>query len=67
MNYDLKIPYDVQYILDVLEENGYEAYMVGGCVRDLILDREPNDYDITTNARPDVVASLFDKVINHLV
>ena len=63
MNYDLKIPYDVQYILDVLEENGYEAYMVGGCVRDLILDREPNDYDITTNARPDVVASLFDKVI----
>ena len=63
MNYNLKIPSDVQYILDVLYENGYEGYMVGGCVRDLILGRKPNDYDITTNAQPDVVASIFEKVI----
>ncbi|WP_294405754.1 CCA tRNA nucleotidyltransferase [uncultured Clostridium sp.] len=63
MNYNIEVPDDVQYILDTLYENGYEGYMVGGCVRDLILNREPNDYDITTNAKPDVVASLFDKVI----
>lgn len=63
MNYNLEIPCDVQHILDVLYENGYEGYMVGGCVRDLILNKKPNDYDITTNAEPDVVASLFDKVI----
>ena len=63
MNYNFEVPDDVQYILDTLYENGYEGYMVGGCVRDLILNREPNDYDITTNAKPDVVASLFDKVI----
>lgn len=63
MNYNLKIPNDVQYILATLYKNGYEGYMVGGCVRDLILNREPNDYDITTDAKPDAVASLFDKVI----
>lgn len=63
MDYNLKIPNDVQYILDTLYENGYEGYMVGGCVRDLILNREPNDYDITTDAKPDAVASLFNKVI----
>ena len=63
MNYNLEIPYDVQHIIDVLFENGYEAFMVGGCVRDLILNKTPNDYDITTNAEPKVVASLFDKVI----
>lgn len=63
MNYNLKIPSDVQYIINVLIENGYEGYMVGGCVRDLLINREPNDYDITTNAKPEVVARLFDKVI----
>ena len=63
MNYNLKIPSDVKYILSVLKNNGYEGYMVGGCVRDLLLKKKPNDYDITTDAKPDVVASLFDKVI----
>ena len=63
MNYNLEMPYDVKYIIDVLYENGYEGYMVGGCVRDLILGKKPNDYDITTNAEPYIVASLFKKVI----
>lgn len=63
MNYNLEIPCDVQYILDVLYKNGYEGYMVGGCVRDLILGEKPNDYDIATNAEPDTVARLFQKVI----
>lgn len=63
MNYNFEIPSDVQYIIDVLYKNGYEAYMVGGCVRDIVLGRKPNDYDITTNAKPHIVASLFKKVI----
>ena len=59
MNYNLEIPCDVQYILDVLYKNGYEGYMVGGCVRDLILGEKPNDYDIAINSEPDTVVRLF--------
>lgn len=63
MNYNLKMPSDVKHIINVLVRNGYEGYMVGGCVRDLIINREPNDYDITTNAKPETVVGLFDNVI----
>ena len=63
MDYNLRMPSDVKYIIDILNNNGYEGYMVGGCVRDLLLKREPNDYDITTNAKPEIVASLFEKVV----
>lgn len=63
MNYNLTMPSDVKYIINVLVKNGYEGYMVGGCVRDLIINREPNDYDITTNAKPETVVGLFDNVI----
>ncbi|MBR0373454.1 MAG: HD domain-containing protein [Mogibacterium sp.] len=45
-----------------LEEAGYEAYLVGGCVRDLLLGRVPHDFDITTDALPDEVEALFDGV-----
>lgn len=44
-----------------LKEAGFEAYLVGGCVRDLLLGREPKDWDITTNARPEAIQSLFDE------
>ena len=63
MNYNLEMPSDVRYIIKVLKNNGYEGYMVGGCVRDLLLNKVPNDYDITTDAQPLVVAELFEKVI----
>ena len=53
------IPKDVQYIIETLESNGYEAYVVGGCVRDSILGRIPKDWDITTNALPLDVLNLF--------
>lgn len=53
------IPSPVTETLERLTEAGFEAYIVGGCVRDLILSREPNDWDITTNARPDEILSLF--------
>ncbi len=63
MNKKIKIPKNVTLIIDRLLENGYEAYMVGGCVRDCILGKEPKDWDITTNAKPLEVVELFDKVI----
>ncbi len=44
-------------VLERLERAGYEAYLVGGCVRDLLLDRRPGDWDITTAARPEEVLS----------
>ena len=58
-----KIPENVKEIMQALLNNNYEAYMVGGCVRDMLLHREPKDYDLTTNAHPDVVESLFEKTI----
>ncbi|MCI5726995.1 MAG: CCA tRNA nucleotidyltransferase [Clostridium sp.] len=59
----LKLPEDVKYIINVLNKNNFEAYVVGGCVRDSILNRSINDWDITTNAKPDEVVKLFDKTI----
>lgn len=55
----IDIPEYVEKIMDMLEENGYEAYIVGGCVRDMILGKNPKDYDITTNALPDEVETVF--------
>lgn len=51
-----------EYILELLrklEEKGFEAYIVGGCVRDFLLNKEPKDWDITTNALPEEVLSIF--------
>src|SRR5579863_6980146 len=46
-------------IVATLRERGYEAYFAGGCVRDLLLGREPADYDVATSATPDVVLDMF--------
>jgi len=46
-------------ICDTLRGNGYQALLVGGCVRDLLLGRDPADYDVTTDATPDLVTALF--------
>ena len=51
-------------IIDRLNEHGYEAYVVGGCVRDMILKREPGDWDITTSARPEQVKALFNRTLD---
>ena len=56
---DIKIPGDVNLIINTLEDAGYEAYAVGGCVRDSILGRTPGDWDITTSALPSQVKDLF--------
>lgn len=53
------IPNEVETALCILNKNGYEAYIVGGCVRDSLLGNAPNDWDITTSAKPDEIASCF--------
>ena len=59
----ISIPKDVQFIIDTFYKNGYEAFMVGGCVRDSLLKKEPHDFDITTSAPPEVTVNLFDNTI----
>ncbi len=53
------IPKEVQYVSETLEKKGFEAYLVGGCVRDLLIGKTPKDWDITTNANPDQIEALF--------
>ena len=53
------LPKQVNTILHILHTAGYEAYAVGGCVRDSLLGKEPDDWDITTSARPFQVKELF--------
>ena len=60
-NFKMKIPVGAQRIIDILEKNGYEAYVVGGCVRDAVLGKEPKDYDICTSATPEQMKALFKK------
>ena len=60
----IQIPEDVKYILEKLNNAGYEAYAVGGCVRDSILGRTPDDWDITTSAKPEETKALFPKTID---
>ncbi|MBR4909744.1 MAG: CCA tRNA nucleotidyltransferase [Clostridia bacterium] len=60
----LKMPQNVRFIIDTLNENGFSAYMVGGCVRDLLLHNDPHDYDVCTSATPEDVIRLFDKTVN---
>jgi tRNA nucleotidyltransferase (CCA-adding enzyme) len=55
------IPHNVTHITDLLVANGYEAFLVGGCVRDTIMGRVPNDYDITTNATPSQIIAAFEQ------
>src|SRR3954469_12745546 len=50
---------DAAKVVRRLERSGYQAYLVGGCVRDLLLRGRPKDYDVATNARPDDVRALF--------
>lgn len=54
---------DAQFILNTLESRGYKSYLAGGCVRDILLGLEPNDYDITTSATPEQVQELFNKTV----
>ena len=59
MEKNVRIPNEVTDILLRLERASFEAYAVGGCVRDLLLGRAPNDWDVTTNAKPEDIQKIF--------
>lgn len=60
----IELPFKVKLIIEKLQSAGYEAYAVGGCVRDSLLKRSPKDWDITTSANPYQVKVLFDRTID---
>ena len=62
--FKMHLPKNVSTILKTLKSNGYEAYVVGGCVRDAILGVRPSDYDITTSATPAEIKKLFNKTVD---
>ena len=64
MKIEIQLPDKVKYIIDTIMEAGWEAYAVGGCVRDFILGREADDWDITTSASPCQVKELFRHTID---
>ncbi len=55
----MTIPSEIKEVLTKLKSKGFEAYVVGGCVRDLLLGKEPDDWDITTNAIPAQIQEIF--------
>jgi tRNA nucleotidyltransferase/poly(A) polymerase len=57
----MKIPNEVQFIIELLKKEGYEAYIVGGCVRDLLRGIKPEDWDIATDAKPQEIQKIFPK------
>lgn len=59
MSLKMNLPYPVRYALNALRRAGYQAYCVGGCVRDSLLGVEPNDFDLTTSALPEETLALF--------
>jgi len=61
---NIQLPKKVKLIIETLQSHGYEAYAVGGCVRDSILGREPDDWDITTSATPRETKALFTRTFD---
>ena len=61
---ELSLPEKVRHIIDTFAQAGFEAYAVGGCIRDSLLGREPEDWDVTTSAKPNEVKALFPKTID---
>ena len=60
----IEMPNDVEWIIGKIREHGFEAFAVGGCVRDTLLSRTPEDWDITTSARPEEVKGIFQKTVD---
>lgn len=63
-NIKIPIPDKARHIINTIQAAGFEAYVVGGCVRDSLLGREPQDWDITTSARPEQVKALFPRTVD---
>ncbi|MGN0328185.1 MAG: CCA tRNA nucleotidyltransferase [Lachnospira sp.] len=64
MDFRIELPEDVKYIISSIEKKGLQAYAVGGCVRDTLLGKNPDDWDITTSALPAQIKSFFKKTID---
>lgn len=62
MKINIKMPVNVKQILSIFQNEGYEAYIVGGCVRDSLLNREINDWDICTSAKPEQMVEICKKM-----
>ena len=60
----IQLPETVHHIIEIIQAAGYEAYAVGGCIRDSILGKKPNDWDITTSAKPEEIKKLFKRTID---
>ena len=60
----MQLPEQVKFIISELNKNGYEGYIVGGCVRDYLMDIPPHDYDITTSALPEEVKAIFPHTVD---
>ena len=60
----IEMPRDVEWIIEKIRDHGFEAFAVGGCVRDTLLERQPGDWDITTSAKPEEVKGIFGKTVD---
>jgi len=58
------LPRNIANIIEIINNSGFKAHIVGGCVRDIIIGKVPTDWDITTNASPQVIKSLFPKTVD---
>ena len=56
---NMPIPEEVKFVIEKLKENNFEAYIVGGCVRDFLRGVKPEDWDVATNARPEEIQRIF--------
>jgi poly(A) polymerase/tRNA nucleotidyltransferase (CCA-adding enzyme) len=61
----MEIPKEVKLILEKIKRNGFEAFIVGGCVRDFLRKKEPNDWDITTSAKPEDIEKIFEETFQN--
>ena len=59
----MQLPKTILKMMQTFSDAGYQSYVVGGCVRDSIMHREPSDYDMTTNAKPEMIQTLFEHTI----
>ncbi len=59
----IKLPETTEYIIEKIEKNGFEAFAVGGCIRDSLLGRVPNDWDIATSAKPEDIMNIFENTV----
>ena len=60
MKIKLEIPKEIQEVVEKIQAAGFEAYLVGGCVRDMLMNIQPKDWDMTTNAKPEEIQKIFE-------